>query len=278
VKRTVPGGTTVLLAMLVACGDPLGKGWLIERPRVLGARAAVSTDDARATPAPGEKVFVDWLVGAPGPLPRMGTSFVACVAPEGNYAEPRCTDAIATAASIHEGDAPIRFELTMPDAREVLVLAAFCDGDAAALDPRAFAATCTNGAEPILATASVRGVAGGANLNPTLAEDTIRFDDAVLGKTGPAPCVPPRSEHAFGVALGAREPGETLVLSHIVNAGTLDRQFSALDAEEAPRTVSVPWTAPEAAGPEPRTVDIYFVLRDGRGGTGFERRTICVRN
>ncbi len=274
-KRVPLSSSVLLFGLFLACGDPLGKGWLVERPRVLGARSSVATDDARATPAPGEKVFVDWLVGAPGPLPRLGTSFVACVAPEGTYPEPRCEAPIASASVLHEGDAPIRFELTMPDAREVLVLGAFCEGDAASLEPRAFVATCSNGAEPILATASVKGSAQGTNLNPPLAEDAVRFDGAILAKTGPAPCVAKDSPHTFAVALGDREPGETLLLSHIVNGGKLGRQFSALEPDEAPRTITIPWTAPTTAGP---TVAIWFVLRDGRGGTTFERREICVRD
>src|SRR5688572_7236535 len=112
-------GAIALLALLDACGDPIGKAWLVERTRVLAARVSVTTDSARATPTAGERAAVEWLLAAPGPLPKIGWSFAACVAPEGNYAAPRCDGEVIVASSgIDDGGAgavPIRFELVTPD-------------------------------------------------------------------------------------------------------------------------------------------------------------------
>lgn len=230
------------LLLLGACGEGPGKSWLVDRPRVLGARAEAET--------------VTWLVAsAPN---RTGWAFAACPKTEGTFTEPRCDSEIVASAS---GEATNTELVTMTTGvlpTKTLVLAAFCADGPATLEPRGFTATCASGAEPLLAS-----VETGASDNriPSLPDDAI---------------VVPPCGGSFQVRLddAMRDPGEGLLLAHFVSAGELDRTYSTLEADErGPKEVVVPWTAPADA----RDVKVYFVLRDGRGGTAFATRTICKR-
>lgn len=289
------------MSLALACGDPVGKSWLVERTRILGARASAESDPARASIANGERARLVWLVGAPAGAPRLTWAFAACAPPPGNLATPRCEgDLVASGQGTSDGSAEVPMTFDVPataalDA-EVLVVAAFCETTSVALDPRAFVATCPAGGDALLASATVRLDRAGRNLNPALADDAVRMNGAVIpraanGRTN-APCTPDSpvavagQEHAFGLLLqgGERERFsgglEALVLSHLVTAGELDRHHSAVEPyDDLPREVVVPWTppSPDEVGPEGRLVEVFFVLRDGRGGAAFERRAICVR-
>lgn len=238
-------------ACVAACGESPGKAWLVDRPRVLGARF--------------EGTEVDWLVPAPGAPRRLGWSFATCVAPRGNFAAPRCEGAIATSGSgTSEGDEARMDVGTLPDA--ALVLAAFCEGDVpATFDPRSFEATCASGAEPLLASAK-SPLPG--NKNPAVADAAVAV---------PQGCVQPggaEEQLLFRFEDEQREAGETLLVATFVTGGELERTYSSLEPDEpAPKTVSVGWKPPETEG----DVRSFFVLRDGRGGTTFVRRTLCVR-
>lgn len=234
-----------------ACGDSPGHAWLVDRPRVLGARVQG-----------GE---VTWLVVAPAAPSRFAWSFAACAAPAGNYAAPRCAGAIASAGSgTSSGDEAKMPVGALPEPG--LVLAAFCEGDAPpALDPHAFEAICPSGAPALLA--SVKSPVPG-NAVPTLAEDAARAPEGCVAPDAPDQALAFRFEDA------QREPGEELLLGMFVTGGELDRTYEVLEATEpAPKTVSVPWKPPASEG----DVRVFFVLRDGRGGTSFVARTVCVR-
>jgi hypothetical protein len=299
-----PLGIVLALAVsLLGCDEGPGKAWLVDRTRVLGARVALESDPARASIAPGETARVEWLIASPGPPPRLSWSFAVCVPPEGNSAAPRCEGpVVAFGSGITEGATEPRMMVPVPSggaipeaARELLVIAAFCESELATLDPRAFVATCSGGVEPLLASATMRLAAAGPNDNPSIADDAIRLDGvvvppAVLRPSG-APCTP-APDRPFVVAGGGeraivfrfrgdeREPEESLGLAHVVTAGKLERQRSSLEPDEtAPRDVTIAWTPPsiEEVGEAGRLVEMFFVLRDGRGGTAYTRRTICVR-
>jgi hypothetical protein len=233
-----------LLLLFAGCGEGPGKPWLVDHPRVLGART--------------EATSVTWLVaGAPK---QTGWAFAACAAPQGNYAAIRCEGALLASANGTANDTELVTMETGALPPKTLVLAAFCADGGATLEPHAFTATCTSGAEAMLASVET-GVAD--NRRPSIPDDAIGV---------PPTCAGPLSMRLDD---SMRDPGEALLLGHYVSAGELDRTYSALEADEAaPKTVEVPWTAP----PDARDVKVYFVLRDGRGGTAFATRTICKKD
>jgi len=153
---------------LAACDDSIHRGWLVDRTRVLGARTFAVADPDRASLDPGEAGRVEWLVAAPEGTPALAWSFVACVAPEGNFPEPKCETAVLASGSGAATGEIIAMDLDVPpaaalgNATELLVLAAFCAAGAPALDARAFAATCASG-EPLLASMIVRLASAGPN-------------------------------------------------------------------------------------------------------------------
>ena len=232
------------LLLFAACGEGPGHSWLVDHPRVLGART--------------ESTSVTWLVaGAPK---QVGWAWAACPAPEGNSAAIRCEGAPIAASVGMTSDSELVTMDTGVLPPKTLVLAAFCADGGAALEPSGFNATCASGGEAILA--SVTTGAAADNRLPTIPDDAIALPDC----GGP---------FALRLDDAMRDPGESLLLSHFVTAGELDRTYSSLEPNEAaPKTVEVPWTPPADA----RDVKVYFVLRDGRGGTAFATRTICKKD
>jgi hypothetical protein len=205
------------LLLFVACGEGPGHSWLVDRPRVLGARTEGAT--------------VTWLVAS---APKeVGWAYAACPAPEGNYQTIRCERELYGAASGTANDTELVTMETGALPPKTLVLAAFCAAGPATLEPRSFTATCASGAEALLA--SVQTGTAADNRLPAIPDDAIVLPD----------CAGP-----FGVRFddAMRDPGEALLLAHFVTSGELDRTYSTLEADEAaPKTVSVPWTPPPEA-------------------------------
>ncbi|MBX3204302.1 MAG: hypothetical protein KF764_04500 [Labilithrix sp.] len=289
-------------AFAFGCDDVDTKGWLVDRTRVLGARVEARGEPSRAAIAPGESMRVTWLVAAPNGTGHLEWAYAVCAAPIGNFPEPRCEGPVlATGAGASDGEL-VAMDLDAPragDLEELQILAAFCEGGEATLDAARFEATCMGGAPARLAAGKIRLAVAGANQNPELASDAVLFDGATLGpstlRPGPcvadpeAPAVAPGTKHAFVLRFrgdererveGAAGGLESILASHVVTAGTLKRQYSMFEPEDpAPKEASIEWTAPaeDQVAVEGRLVEIYFVLRDGRGGAAFGRRTVCVR-
>lgn len=277
--------SAVVVLVLVACDSDFTKGWLVDRTRVLGLRIEAAADPTRATVSPGEKLVARWLVGAPNGTPSLAWSFALCDSPTGNFPEPRCErDPLVVGSGASNRQSVTTMEVDVPasvdrDAGAIL-LAAFCEGGpVASFDPRSFNATCAGGTAPLLASGSVSMVA--PNKNPTLAADVVTLDGAPLTPTdlplGEACSVAPRvdasSKHEIGFRFQDREPGESMIVSHVATKGELDRQYSSVDlGEPLPKVVTVPWTAAALDDAE-----IYFALRDGRGGAALARYVICLR-
>jgi hypothetical protein len=206
------------------------------------------------------------------------------------------------------------FDFTMPDlaslgsAIQIAISGAGCQSGAPAVGPAGvdFAtATCPNHSEtPLLATVNVQVVRNGAtNMNPNFGRVTVLFDndewpvwtenEAVADDCSD---LTPSAAHvvaggvghevAFGVPLDMSETltqasvhsaaRETLSLAHFVTAGELERAYSDVDLDVDPATASVGWKAPAVVPPGGLLVRFYLVLRDGRGGTDFVERAVCV--
>ncbi len=275
------------LFAFAACEDSIHGGWLVDRPRVLGARVSAAADGTRAALAPGERANVEWLVAAPEGPPRLSWTFAACVTPDGLFARPRCDGTIVAIGSGASASEVVSIEFLVPSAdaiagaKELLVLAAFCSDGAPVLDPRAFTATCANG-DALLASALLR--VEGANANPP--PPAMRLGDAPLVPDDPyascdvatkiAPGTTLDFVHVFGDAL--READESITLSTIITGGKLDRQYSTFDAEEAaPKEARIEWKAPSDVPAAGLIVRLYALLRDSRGGASFARFSVCVR-
>lgn len=300
-------GATRALALLgaatsiAACDEPIARGWRLDRTRVLGARVEAEGDATRASLVPGERARLTWLVAGPSATPRLEWAMAACAAPEGTNPAPRCATGASASTSGAAAGTRIDMDLEVPpaaalgDARELLVLAAFCGTGAPALDPRVFEARCASGAPALLASTRVRLAAAGENRNPPFAPDALTFAGAPWPSPPPGdiggPCVPSpeaplavagSGELTVEVALdpAAREPApeerggfEELLVSHFVSDGELDRQFSFAEAA----SVEVAWKPPAEVGPDGRLVRFVFVVRDGRGGASFAERAACLR-
>jgi hypothetical protein len=292
------------LSLLAACDESFVKGWRVDRTRVLGARIEAAAAPERATIAAGERVRASWLVGAPNGVRHLEWAFALCGAPTGNMPEPRCEGVVFASGAGASDSETVAMEMDVPGVPvlgplgELILLAVFCEQGRAGLESGGFVGSCEGGAPPILASATIKLAPAATNQNPPLAPDAVRFDGAVLPPAtlrvgGPctgspdAPVALAGTKHGFALVLSGAErepmPGspnlETIIVSHVVTAGELDRQYSALEPNEAPKTIEVPWTAPGATDvPEgSRLVEAFFVLRDGRGGEVFTRRTICAR-
>jgi hypothetical protein len=293
-------GAFAALALAAGCSDGITRGWLVDRTRVLCARVEASADATRASIAPGEAATMTWLVAAPGAMPALAWAYAACAPPTGNFAEVQCDDrpTLASGSGTASGEL-VAMPLAMPSqdalagGAQILVLAAFCAGGAPTLDAAAFTATCDGGAEPLLASVLVDVATDGANRNPSpptgltvagapLPPDDRAADGASCDAAPSAPVVPAGQKVELGYAFqdADREAGESLLLSLETTAGTLDHQYFALDPQEAaPKAIQDAWTAPSGAdvGPGGRVVRFYAVLRDGRGGAGFDRFAVCVK-
>jgi len=293
-------------AFVFGCEETDNKGWLVDRTRVLGVRFEAAAERARAAIAPGEPMRATWLVGAPAGTGRLSWAYAICAPPPGNFPQPHCETAVlAAAAGASEGEL-VTMELEAPRAEsvgeleELQMLVAFCEGGDAALDASRFAATCTGGAAPLLASATIRLAAAGPNANPELAADAVLFDGQPLvpstvrpgsscAASPESPAVVPGSKHTFTIRFrgderepvpGSPEGVENVLASHVVTTGELDRLYSMLDpTERAPKESAVEWTAPppEQVPEGGRLAEVFVVLRDGRGGAAFGRRTVCVR-
>lgn len=139
------------LLVLVGCASPLESTTEITKPRVIGTVISVTTDPARSTPAPGERVRVELVVADPGPRVGRSSVFVVCAPSDTQFDVGACETLLAgpfITGLPAEGDpkpAPA-FEFDVPDettlgeATTLRVLGGVCaDGDIDfAFDPDAF--------------------------------------------------------------------------------------------------------------------------------------------
>lgn len=287
--------------LVLACDDTDNKGWLVDRTRVLGARVEAASEPSRAAIVPGEAMRLTWLVGAPNGTGNLSYAYAFCAPVDGNFPEPKCEGPVFGSGTGTSDGEVVPMDIVTPasvgDLDALQFLVAFCESGAAHLDAARFEASCDGGSPARLATANVRLARSGPNTNPEIASDAVALDGVPLTpstvRSGPctgdatSPVVVAGSKHAIGYHFRGDErenvPSEgleKLIASHVVTAGELDHQYSMLDpSEPAPKDVSIDWTAPasDRVGEGGRLVEIYVVVRDGRGGEAFARRTVCVR-
>lgn len=300
---------------LTGCGDPLVAPELIVNDRILGARVEAGTDPVRAWPAPSETARVRWLLASPEGAPLMNWAFSLCLGEPVTRGLPICAGPsfaqfVSPAPSAEEPS----FEFVMPDAgnfeqgEQVSVSGAFCkSGVPLSADTNVTTSTtrCPDPAErPLFTTLTIpAAVKGHTNRNPSFAPVTIDFDGVTWpgwtnAEATAAECsdtnltwprvpadgahheleltVPEELSEALPVVTSHSATRESLVVSHFVTAGDLERAYSSVDDSAPAAKVRLSWNAPSGGIGSAQIVRFYFVIRDGRGGTDWTRRSLCV--
>jgi hypothetical protein len=291
-----------LLGAVYGCEDPLKSVERIEEPRVLAARVEVEGDPGRASPAPGETVHLSLLVATPTGDAFSGLALVACPALARGRGLPSCHLPPLASLSTGPGSQRPSFDFSLPtelDADEsphLLVLGRVCPGATGSVDGEQ--TRCSDGGGLRVSVDVDLARAGASNTNPAFAADGISFDGA------PFPALPvpasdgcqglglpelaPGGEHLIAVALpdGARDelvqetsadlPRETLELAHFVSAGELDHVFTRILPDATELGSVVRFSPPAEVAASGTLVRLWFVVRDGRGGSDFTERALCV--
>lgn len=108
----------------------------------------------------------------------------------------------------------------------------------------------------------------GANLSwPKVAANGARHELQLRIPEGMSEPLPVVSTHSSS--------RETLTVSHFVTGGDLERAYSSVDGSSSAATIRVAWNAPNSITAA-QVVRFYFVIRDGRGGADWTRRSLCV--
>jgi hypothetical protein len=311
-KRTLVAGIASggLLFLLVACGDPIHPPQVIEKTRVLAARAEVQTEPERATPEPGEEATARWLVVSPGKMPEIGWTLVACEPTPVATGASECEKRPFATSVVDSGDATTpELDFTVPDgyrAETVLVAGILCFGgtppdpaDMLRVWPRA--SGCDEGrAQAVTFDVGVQTDDTTANQNPSLQDDRFELDgepwlappsdidaDCADGAGGAELPLASRASKKLEVTYASvgsdREPtgdgsGESLLLASFSTDGKLERTFTVIEwnGTGSQRTTSIDWTLPKHASEAGRLVRFYFVSRDSRGGADWTDRAACV--
>lgn len=295
---------TALGLLSSACGDPIKDGQRIQELRVLAAQLEVDGDSTgSATPDPGSAATVTWLLAAPSGLPPETLwQMQVCVAADSRYGVPYCRD--EPLASVEQGEpsaAAPTLSFTVPDsnvlddASKLAVLAVFCDGGELHAADNPIDSTCPGAATIQRASLDVFiGSENTQNRNPDLSEASVELDGELWQPSPEGDCsadgIPfVRADgHEYSVTLNLTETAretqpevldevekEGLQISTLSTLGKLDRRFSDFAPDDSNLSTRVPWKAPgEISETTPST--FYFVVRDGRGGTSWLTRTLCV--
>jgi hypothetical protein len=272
------------LGFWTGCGDPLLERQTIEELRVLGARYEAEDDPGRATPVPGERGHIRWLLASRSGPVDTAFGLLACSASDRARGLPDC-DGAPSAEEYGTGEEPtLAFEV--PQASRLLAAGVFCSTGRAALGDAIADARCLDpNAEEEIASYELdtANSAGSVHRHPDLDGLELRLDGE-LWNADEAPCVPVGRDARVSLRLPpeARElrpaddpagPYETLQLSHLSTAGRFERPFTVFSGEAVELATELLWRAPA----EPGTAHVYLVARDLRGGVSWVTRSLCVR-
>lgn len=269
--------------LLLGCEDPLKPAQRIDEPRVLAARVSTATGDASLVP--GEPAEVEALLAGPeGPLVAR-LAYRVCVAAESQRGVPYCAGDAIAAGTTDPGAGAVAFDVpaTLVGGVRLALLGAACLDGEPELGDAPLGWSCSSGAEPLGFTFDAYTLASAPQANPDLAGLSVKVAQTgveLSPASTAAACDVGAAELAAGethvveLDLGeaAREPDETLQLSHFSTRGDFERHFSFVEPQAEPR-VSLTWKAPSEAGP----VKQYLVVRDGHGGVSWATWNYCVR-
>lgn len=282
---------------LAGCGEPLGHVELIDKTRVLGAKVVAGADPTRAAPLPGEAAEVTWLVVAPEPDAAFAYALSACIAADSSSDLPHCAgEPFATGASLAPTrDAPrLAFEVPAdaPGDARIVIEGAVCPAGESLLDEGGL--DCSDGTRAARVSLDFALDDGNhPNTNPVLTDITLDGESLAAETAASTDCAELPSvragsgDHALGVELDpvsrdaltparAGDPTrESLLVSYFITRGALDHALSALDSASTATGTSAVWTPPGAPA-EAAPARFIVVVRDGRGGSDFAERRVCV--
>lgn len=302
-----------LLAACVAlgCEDPLDDPQVISGLRVLAARVEPVSDPGRASVQPGEAVTVRFLVVAPGGAAEKSFGLLACVAAQTSRGVPRCqTEAFARVLQTEVTRAEPFLSFVVPDTEQfassnrVSLLGVFCTAGRPVLSEQAANLGCTEAADLAQRVSYDISVSTTeVNRHPDLANAEVKLDGDAWGATNDAAVadagcedmgdfapqisaarlstrievtLPPASREALAVTSAQPDELEVLQISHFSDLGRLERPFSSLSAAQPEPRFSVEWQMPAEPVENPSAVHFFFVVRDGRGGSSWLSRVLCL--
>jgi hypothetical protein len=290
-KRSLFILSSLSLALLSGCGDPMKFAQTLEETRTLGVR--VNGPGGEASLDAGQSGEVELLFAGPGGTEDLAVAYRICPAADSARGVPYCAGDNWKSGTVDwDGTTPISF--SVPDDAErgsrFVLLGAACESGQPRLADDPLNWSCSDDSEPL--RISFDGWTQDdefQNQNPDLSELSIEVEGEALALEdvdAQATCddqgVRVKAEETvdffFHFGEGAREdiddeaePKELLQISHFSTAGQFDRQYTILETAEEPETTRE-WEAPEETGP----VKIYVVVRDGRGGVTWASASVCV--
>jgi hypothetical protein len=302
--RLLPGAL-LSLSLLHACDDPLKRAQDLDEPRVLGARAQVLGDEARAEPRTLETLQVEFVAGAPDPLQPFGWAFEVCWARPTSFGVGECERVpFASFASDATSPAPraqLGFVVPARPGGEpqatLLIRGAFCPTSSVFLQDFPQGVRCADPtAAPLPTELRVLTNPDVPNHNPMLGRVYLDGQEwPALSPAAAADCAsantlkvlsgsgehelrispPDSAREAIAAATARPATRESLLISHFSTLGKLSRRYSALTPDEPNRDLRVAWETPaEVSGP---TLARFFVfVRDLRGGADFSEFALCV--
>jgi hypothetical protein len=270
------------LALASACSDDLEPASLLDRPRVVGAHVQVVEAPTRSSPHAGEHVLVDFYTASHDVARGAYSTYALLVCPSdaNNHSTTSC---VGPQAGVFTGtdmqDPAITLAAPAPSG-EVMLFGIFCTSGVASLstDAGESRGSCDGGSGQEV---SVRVAIAEDNLEPILTGAALTFDGAPFPSDAPceagAPTIPADgATHQIGFRtdqLGT-EPADAPVMMHLGTHGKLDRLYTEV---QPGADAQVSWKAPSDLGSPRESARFHFVLRDGRGGTAFLIRTICLQ-
>ncbi len=289
------------LFVIAGCDDPLKPVDIIQEPRVLAARMEVEGAPERQSPAPGEAARVRWLLAAPDGDAEAGFALVACPSLPLGRNDVSCTGSAFASVASAPSATPV-FDFSVPSDVDVsrsaraALLGVLCPGASGQLEAEAF--SCASGeALPVRLDFELAS-AERSNLNPSFTPDSLSFAgapwpeqalpsgdcrgsglrelSASSGEQTLRVTLPPSAREEL-VQLSSADPArETLTLSHFASAGDLSSAFSVIPSNAEALSAELRWAPPGDAVASGTLVHFWFVVRDGRAGSDFTERAVCV--
>jgi hypothetical protein len=295
------------LLLAAACAEPLIDPEVVTGLRVIGARVTAADEPQRAELASAEAGTLEWWL-----VSDKAQTYVAtiswCLAQETTIGLEQCKQKpFAQQEIAGDSSVPLRVDFELPAAgssEHWLAWVGACQDAAPKFDWRERSFDCAKGT-------AVEGVYEGSfiqpddapNQNPDLDDDEFLVGNAAWpalsrGVVPNQPCTanelpavrPGKTLHLhWRVGEDDREAlqthgeygapeRESLVFTHLATEAGLERAFSALDWDSDKRGFDVDFTLPTTARPprEGRSIGLYLLATDERGGTAMQGRELCA--
>jgi hypothetical protein len=287
-------GLGLLVPQLIGCDDEHVGVELIEKTRVLTARVEVAGEPGRASPRPGETVNVRFLVVAPEPEPTFAFSLASCVAIDSAHTVPECAaEPFARGTSLEPVAALPSVEFVTPselNGDEWLAVTGVICPAGGTLNGET-SDSCSNGRGQAVSVDFPLDHGRALNTNPTLLRisldgEELPEDSATSQDCAALPQIGGGSKHPLLVELdpSSRDPlpvietsdaaRESLLVSYYITEGILKHAWGSIPSTAAANAVATEWDTPTTSSP--LLARIIVVVRDGRGGSDFTERRICV--